>query len=91
MEGDKKRFWIVTKRLGIFLGTLATLVLIFKFAFYFMPFLVAGVLALCIEPIIKFCMNKLKMSRRLSSVIIITLTIIAIISLVTWGRYICNY
>jgi len=85
MEGEKKRFWIVAKRVGVFLGTLLILIFIFKFAVYFMPFLIAGILALCIEPIIKFCMNRLKLSRRISSVIIITLTIIAIIALVVWG------
>lgn len=85
MEGEKKRFGIVAKRIGVFLGTLFILVFIFKFAVYFMPFLIAGILALCIEPIIKFCMNRLKLSRRLSSAIVIALTIIAIIALVIWG------
>lgn len=85
MDGEKRRIGIVAKRLGAFIGTLLILIFVCKFAVYFMPFLVAGTLALLIEPIIKFCMNKLKLSRRLSSVIIIALTIIAIVALVVWG------
>lgn len=90
MDNDKKKFWIVAKRLGIFLGTLLVLIFVFKFAVYFMPFLIAGMIALMIEPVIKFFMNRLKMSRRLSSIIIITLTIVLIIALVVWGRNICS-
>lgn len=89
MDDEKRRFGIVAKRLGVFLGTLLILVVLFKFAIYFMPFLIAGILAFLIEPIIKFCMNRLKMSRRMSSIIIIALTIMAIIALVVWGRYFC--
>lgn len=85
MEGERKRIGIVAKRLGVFLGTLFILFFVFKFAVYFMPFLIAGIIALCIEPIIKFCMNRLKLSRRVSSIIVITLTIIGIITLVIWG------
>lgn len=66
----------VIERVGIFLGTLLILFLVCKFAFFFMPFLIAAIIAIAIEPVIKFCMNKLKMSRRVSSFIIITLTIV---------------
>lgn len=85
MEKMKNRNLIILKKVGIFLGTLLLLFLICRFALFFMPFLIAGIIAIMIEPIIKFCMNKLKFSRRVSSFIIVTLTIILILVLVVWG------
>ena len=75
----------VIERIGVVLGTVLLLYFLFKFATYFMPFLIAGVIAVLIEPIIKFCMNKLKLSRRVSSMIIVALTIILIIMAVIFG------
>ena len=83
MERSKKIR--IAERVGVFLGTLLLLYFLFKFATYFMPFLIAGVIAILIEPIIKFCMNKLKLSRRVSSVIIVALTIILIILGIVYG------
>lgn len=76
MENISKRTWKIIQRIATFLFTVLILVFIFKFAVYFMPFFVAGIIAIIIEPVIKFCMNKLKMSRRVSSIIIVSLTII---------------
>lgn len=82
---DKKKKIRILERIGVFVGTLLLLYFLFKFATYFMPFLIAGVIAILIEPIIKFCMNKLKLSRRVSSIIIVILTIILIILAVIHG------
>lgn len=83
MEKSKKIR--IAERLGIFIGTLLLIYFVFKFATYFMPFLIAGVIAILIEPIIKFCMNKLKLSRRVSSLIVVMITIILIIMAVILG------
>lgn len=85
MEQDKKRTWGMAKQIGIMIGILLLLYLLVLFINYFMPFFIAGILALLMEPIIKFLMEKLKMSRRLSSIIIITVTIILMIGFVVWG------
>ena len=85
MEDIKKRPWRVAKRLGLFIATILILFFIFKFLIYFLPFFIAGIIAFAIEPIIKLCMVKLNMSRRLSSIIIITLTIILIVAVVIWS------
>lgn len=82
---EKKRKWQIPKRVFSFLATMLVLIVVLKGIVYFMPFFVAGILALIIEPVIKFLMEKLKFSRRLSSIIIITLTIIVLISLVIYG------
>ena len=57
MEEEKIRIWNISKRVFMFLGTLLILFLLCKFAVYFMPFFIAGILALLTEPIIKFNMN----------------------------------
>lgn len=85
MEQEKIRAWNIAKRLFGFFGTLLVLYLCLKFATYFMPFFIAGLLAIIIEPIIKFNMNKLRMSRRMSSIIVVLCTILLIIGLVVWG------
>lgn len=82
---EKNKRIRVIERIGVVIGTILLLYFLFKFATYFMPFLIAGVIAILIEPIIKFCMNKLKLSRRVSSVIIVALTIILIIMAVIFG------
>lgn len=55
-----------------------------KFAVIFMPFFIALILAIITEPIIKFNMNKLKMSRRMSSFIVVSITIILILAVSIW-------
>ncbi len=46
MDKDKVRMWNIFKRLLGFFGTLLALYIALKFAIYFMPFLIAGILAL---------------------------------------------
>ncbi len=85
MEEEKKRIWKISKNfLGLF-GTLLIMFLICKLAVYFLPFFIALILAIITEPIIKFNMNKLKMSRRMSSIIVVIVTILLIIALTTWA------
>ncbi|MBQ6860371.1 MAG: sporulation integral membrane protein YtvI [Clostridia bacterium] len=85
VENSKRRKHIVLSRIAVFVGTLLVLFLVCKFALFFMPFLIAGIIAVLIEPIIKFCMNKLKMSRRMSSGIVVFLTVVLLIGVCAWG------
>ncbi len=85
MEKDKQKFIKIAGRVGVFLGTLLLLYLLYKFAVYFMPFFIAAIIALIIEPIIKFCMNKLKLSRRVSAILVVGLTIILFTCGIVWG------
>ncbi len=82
---NKTRNLEILKRVGVFVGTLILLFLIYKFAVFFMPFMVAGVIAIIIEPIIKFCMNKLRMSRRVSSILVVSIAIILFALIVVFG------
>ncbi len=85
MDKERKRTIKIIERVGIFIGTLILLLLLYKSAIYFMPFLIAGVIAILIEPVIKFCMNKLKFSRRMSSVIVVLLTVILLGFVIIYG------
>lgn len=82
---SKNKLPIVLMRVGVFVGTLLLLLFICKFALFFSPFLIAGIIALLIEPIIKFCMNRLKMSRRMSSLIVVTLTVVVLGAIIITG------
>lgn len=82
---EKNKTIKILQRVGIFFGTILLLCFLIKFATFFMPFLIAGIIAVLIEPIIKFCMNKLKLSRRLSSIIIVALTIILLLLVIVYG------
>ena len=57
----------------------------YKLSIFYMPFLIAFIISLIMEPGIKLLMNKLKLSRRLSSIIIFILTFGIIIGLLVWG------
>ena len=84
MEEEKIKLWKISKNfIGLF-GTLLILFLLCKLAIYFMPFFIALVLAIITEPIIKFNMNKLKMSRRMSSIIVVIVTVLIVIALTSW-------
>ena len=85
MDKLDKRTWKIIQRIAVFVGTILILFFVVKFAVFFMPFLVAGILAIIIEPIIKFCMNKLRMSRRTSSIIIVSITVVLFCLAVFYG------
>lgn len=63
--------------LGVFLG--------FKLAVFYMPFLIAFIISLLLEPIIRFIMKKTKLRRKTSSIIVFILAISIIVGLLIWG------
>ena len=75
----------VFRKLLIFLLSVLGIYLGFKLAIFYMPFLVAFVLSLLIEPIIKFCMKHLKIKRKTSAIIVFAIVLIIIVGLFTWG------
>lgn len=85
MHRDLKDIKKVAGKILFFLFSIALILIGFKLAVFYMPFLVAFVLYLLIEPIIKFCMNKFKLKRKTSSLLILTLVIAIIVGLLAWG------
>lgn len=85
MVTDMNYWSKVLKRIFSLALTLLLLFVIFKLSVFYIPFLIAFVLALFFEPIIKFIMKKFKWTRRVSSTIVIFLSIAILVSIVGWG------
>lgn len=62
---------------GVYIGT--------KLAFFYMPFLIAFIISLIIEPAIRYLMKKVNFNRKMSSIIIFLIVFSIIIGGVTWG------
>ena len=55
-----------------------------KIAVFYMPFLVAFIISLIIEPAIKWIMRRFKLTRKTSSIIIFTIALIVILGTLIW-------
>ncbi len=78
-------FTKVIKRIGIIAISVIVLILLFKLSVFYMPFLVAFIIALTLEHPIKFFMKKFGFRRRTSSIIIFLIAISVITGLLVWG------
>lgn len=63
--------------LGIYLG--------FKLATFYLPFLIAFIISLMLEPAIRFIMRKTKLRRKTSSIIVFIIAIVLIVGLLVWA------
>lgn len=75
----------VLKNIVIVLITIIGIYLAFKLAVFYMPFLIAFILSLMIEPLIKLIMKKAKLKRKTSAIIVFILSLTIIIGLIVWG------
>ena len=75
----------VFRKIIIFLLSILGIYLGFKLAIFYIPFLIAFILSLLIEPIIRFCMRNFKLKRRTSAIIVFIIALTAIIGLLAWG------
>ena len=80
------KYWTsVSKRiLGAILAILCVLAS-FKLVVFYLPFLIAFIISLVIEPWIRWIMKKIKLSRRVSAIIIFFITFGLIIALLSFG------
>lgn len=62
----KRIFYIIFTIVGIYIG--------YKCAIFYMPFLIAFIISLLMEPAIRFIMKRFKITRRLSAIIIFIVT-----------------
>ncbi len=85
MSEDLNYIYKVLRRtLNIILIIVASYISI-KMAVFYMPFIIAFVISLMIEPAIKYLMRKTNLTRRMSSIIIFLLVFSIIIGAITWG------
>lgn len=81
-------YWArVGKRILYILAILIGLYLSFKLAIFYMPFLIAFIISLLMEPAIRFLMKKTNLSRKLSSIIMFIITFGIIIGGLAWGIF----
>ena len=65
-------YWTkVLKRLFWLALTIASIYLSFRLAIFYMPFLIAFIISLIIEPMIKFLAKKTKLNRKTSAIIVL--------------------
>lgn len=72
----KRILYVVFILLGLYIGL--------KLSVFYMPFLVAFIISLMVEPAIKFIMRKTNLTRRTSSIIIFVIVSIIILGTLTW-------
>ena len=78
-------YWMkVVKRLAVAILVAFCSYLAFKLAIFYIPFLIAFLIASMLEPLIRLMMRKTKFSRRLNSIIIVSITLIIIIGIIVW-------
>lgn len=85
MVSDINYWSKVFKRIFSLAFTLLILFVVMKLSIFYLPFLIAFVLALLIEPGIKFLMKHFKWTRRISSTIIIFISVSILICIIICG------
>lgn len=79
-------YWIkVLKKILIVIITIVGLYLLFKLAVFYMPFLIGFIIAILVEPIIRFLMRKFHFSRKTSSIVTLSVLAVLIIALLFFG------
>ena len=79
-------YWLdVIKKVLILLFSVLLIYIGFKVSIFYIPFLIAFFLSQLIEPLIRFCMKKFKMKRKISAILIFTIILSIIIGLIVWG------
>lgn len=79
-------YWTrVFRRILYVILILVGLYLAFKLSVFYMPFLIAFIISLIMEPAIRYIMKKAKFTRRTSAIIIFIIVSIIILGALTWG------
>lgn len=78
--------WLDTiKKTLVFASSILLILIGFKVSIFYIPFLIAFALAQLIEPVIRFCMRKFKMKRKISAILIFGIILSIIIGIIVWG------
>lgn len=79
-------YWTkVSKRIITLILSVVGIYLAFKLAIFYMPFLVAFIISLLIEPLIKFVNKRTSLTRKTSAIIVLIFVSIILVSLLAWG------
>ena len=79
-------YWTkVGRRILILALTILGIYLSFKLAIFYMPFLIAFIIAMLIEPLIRFVNRKTSLTRKTSAILVLIVVASLLIGLLTWG------
>lgn len=78
----------VTKRLVILATTIVGIYFAFKMAVFYMPFLIAFIISLLVEPIIKRVHSRTKFTRKTVAIIVLIAVFAIIVGLLIWGIWV---
>ena len=85
MSKEIKYWTSVLKKIIYFSMLIFGIFITFKLSIFYIPFLIAFIISLIMEPQIKFLMSKFKFNRKISSIIIFIITFGIILGLLLWG------
>lgn len=81
-------YWTrVAKRILILVISLILIYLSFKLAVFYMPFLIALIISVLVEPLIKKIVNKTHITRKRVAIFVIVIIFAIIIGLLVWGIF----
>ena len=86
MVSDINYWSKVLKRLFLLALTVGIILICFKLSVFYMPFLVSFVLALLLEPLIRFLMKKCKWTRQFSSIFVMVIALLIIARTFSMGN-----
>lgn len=75
----------ILKKIIIGILIIVSFLFIFKLTIFYIPFLIAYIISIMIDPIIKFVNKNVHISRKVSSVIVLATIFIIIAALLVWG------
>lgn len=79
-------YWTkVTKRIIVLAISIIGIYLAFKLAVFYMPFLIAFIISLLIEPLIKFVNKRTSLTRKTSAIVVLIMVSILLVGLIAWG------
>ena len=82
---DMGYFRKVTKRIIQLLLSIIGIYLAFKLAVFYLPFLIAFIISLFMDPLIKFVYKRTSFTRKTSAVLVLLVVSVLIVSLLVWG------
>ena len=85
MDKDTTYYTKIIAKVVILALVLLGIFLSYKIAMFYIPFIIAMIVAACVEPVIKFFMKYIKMKRKPASIISLILVVVIIGSLISLG------
>lgn len=85
MEKDTTYYTKIIAKVIILALILVGIFLTYKLAVFYIPFIIAMIIAACVEPVIKFFMKYTKMKRKPASIISLILVVLVVGGLLTLG------